>query len=118
MLEVFAHARHHQRVRIAGHDLCQAADARAPLHPARVSYRSYRAIDDGAYGVRFVRAAPRDADAEAFVDIEKRDDGVHVISGRGVSQIVLLPGALGAKRGEAVHGGTGSHAPVTWAETP
>jgi predicted esterase len=94
----------------------EAADARAPLHPSRVSYRSYRAVDEGAYGVRFVR--PSAGDAEAFVDVEARADGtggVRVLAARGVSRLLLLPGALGAKRGEPV---ADSPVPVAWAEAP
>ena len=71
----------------------RAAEARAPVHPARVTFRSVRPVDTEAYGVRIVRSGERDA----FVDIEKRGDGVHVLPAtEGVSQIVLRPGALGA----------------------
>jgi pimeloyl-ACP methyl ester carboxylesterase len=89
----------------------RAADARAPRSPARVSFRSVRAGDTEAYGVRLVRAGERDA----FVDLERREDGVHVLSGTtGVTRIVLRPGALGAKEGEPVIVAPGVAATVAW----
>jgi pimeloyl-ACP methyl ester carboxylesterase len=89
----------------------RAADARAPRFPARVSFRSTRGRDTEAYGVRIVRAGERDA----FVDIEKRDDGVHVLPGtEGVVQIVLRPGALGAREGDRVLLDPGVSASVRW----
>lgn len=89
----------------------RAAEARAPRFPPRVSFRSVRAVDTEAYGVRIVRAGARDA----YVDIEKRDDGIHVLSGtEGVQQIVLRPGALGAREGENVTVEPGVTAGVRW----
>ena len=89
----------------------RAAEARAPLHPARVSFRSTRGIDTEAYGVRLVRAGERDA----VVDIEKREDGVHVLPGtEGVLQIILRPGALGAREGEKVIAPPGVSTNVRW----
>jgi pimeloyl-ACP methyl ester carboxylesterase len=89
----------------------RAAEARTPLHPARVSFRSTRGIDNEAYGVRIVRAAERDA----FVDIEKRDDGIHVLPGtEGVVQIILRPGALGAREGDRIVVAPGVTADVRW----
>jgi pimeloyl-ACP methyl ester carboxylesterase len=77
----------------------RAAEAQAPKFPAHVTFRSTRGIDTEAYGVRIVRAGERDA----YVDIEKRDDGIHVLHGtEGVVQIVLRPGALGAREGDRV----------------
>jgi pimeloyl-ACP methyl ester carboxylesterase len=77
----------------------RAAEAVAPRFPSRVSFRSTRGIDTEAYGVRLVRAGERDA----YVDIERRDDGIHVLAGtEGILQIVLRPGALGASGGERV----------------
>jgi hypothetical protein len=69
-----------------------AARARTPRSPARVTYRSVRPWDRGAYGVRIVRASGR---GDAFVDVERRDDGVHVRRVEGVRAIALSPGALG-----------------------
>ena len=89
----------------------RAAEARAPLHPSRVSFRSTRSIDTEAYGVRLVRAGERDA----FVDIEKREDGIHVLPGtEGVVEIILRPGALGAREGEKVVAEPGVSASVRW----
>ncbi|HXN33936.1 MAG TPA: prolyl oligopeptidase family serine peptidase [Polyangiaceae bacterium] len=69
-----------------------AVSARAPEHVSHVTYRSVRASDTQAYGVRITRAAPR---GDAFVDIERRDDAVHVRRAAGVSALALSPGALG-----------------------
>ena len=89
----------------------RAAKARAPLHPARVSFRSTRGIDTEAYGVRIVRAGERDA----FVDIEKREDGIHVLPGtEGIVQIVLRPGALGAREGDRIVVETAATVNVRW----
>ena len=89
----------------------RAAEARAPRSPARVSFRSTRGIDTEAYGVRLVRAGERDA----FVDLEKREDGVHVLQGtEGAVQIVLRPGALGAREGERIITDPGVTANVRW----
>jgi pimeloyl-ACP methyl ester carboxylesterase len=69
-----------------------AVTARTPVWPSRVTYRSTRPSDTGAYGVQIVRALPR---GDAFVDVVKSDDGVHVRHAEGVRTIVLAPGALG-----------------------
>lgn len=84
----------------------RAAAAKAPVHPARVSYRSVRPVDAGAYGIRIVRAA---ADRDAVVDLEKREDGVHVHVARGVREIELAPGALD---------GASAGSPVVWHDAP
>ena len=89
----------------------RAAEARSPRSPSRVTFRSVRGLDTEAYGVRIVRAGERDA----YVDIEKRDDGVHVLAGtQGVAQIVLRPGALGARDGDKVHVDPGVSAALRW----
>jgi enterochelin esterase-like enzyme len=75
-----------------------AASARLPDPVARVTYRSVRAIDTGAYGVRIVRGASASSgstDGDAFIDVERRDDAVHVSRADGVRAVVLERGALG-----------------------
>lgn len=90
----------------------RAAEARAPQFPARVSFRSTRGVDTEAYGVRIVRAGERDA----YVDIEKQGDGIHVLRETvGIVQIVLRPGALGARVGDPVIAAPGTTANVGWA---
>lgn len=69
----------------------RAAEARAPAYPARVSYRSVRPRDTGAYGVRLVRSGKGDA----LVDLDGARGTVNVLRADGVSGIVLEPGALG-----------------------
>lgn len=70
----------------------RAATAIAPRRPPRVSFRSVRATDTEAYGVRIARSGERDA----FVDVERRADGIHVLAVQGVSEIVFARDALGA----------------------
>ena len=72
--------------------VARAATARVPEVVERVTYRSTRASDVGAYGVRIVRASAKE---DAFVDIESLSDGVHVRAASGVRAIVLSRGALG-----------------------
>ena len=89
------------RVPAAGHEgglvarflpeiVARAADARVPEHPSRVTFKSVRADDTDAYGVHLVRAG-----GDAFVDVERKDDGVHVLRASGVKSLVFAKGALG-----------------------
>ncbi len=68
------------------------ATAHVPAAPARVTYRSVRPWDTGAYGVHMVRAS---AEGDAFVDVEATTDGVHVHKADGVRALTIDPGALG-----------------------
>jgi pimeloyl-ACP methyl ester carboxylesterase len=83
--------------------VARAAAAHAPAHPARVTYRSVRPGDLGAYGVRLVRTH---RDGDAFVDVEYvaagseatrsgRPIGIHVHRATGVRSIHIDPGAFG-----------------------
>jgi len=92
----------HDRVPHMGHDgalvarfvaevVGQASETRLPASVARVSYRSVRPTDTGAYGVKIVRAGSGDA----FVDLERRGEAVHVLSASGVRSIEIARGALG-----------------------
>jgi hypothetical protein len=75
--------------RFASEIVDRALEARAPERPARVSFKSVRPSDVEAYGVRIVRAG-----GDAFVDLERRGDGVHVLAASGVRAIELARGAL------------------------
>jgi pimeloyl-ACP methyl ester carboxylesterase len=93
----------------------RAATAVAPSRPSRVSFRTVRAIDTEAYGITLVRSSGTDRDREAFVDIERRDDGIHVLAASGVSEIVLAKDALGAKPGDPVKVPDNAKVTVRWA---
>lgn len=69
-----------------------AASARTPEDVMRITYRSVRASDTQAYGLRIVRTA---AGGDAFADIERRDDAVHVRRAAGIRGLTLSRGALG-----------------------
>jgi pimeloyl-ACP methyl ester carboxylesterase len=79
--------------------VAQVVDRAATMHataaPGRVSYRSVRPEDVGAYGVHIERAG-----GDAFVDVERRADGLHVLHAEGVRAIALDRGALGTGRQE------------------
>jgi pimeloyl-ACP methyl ester carboxylesterase len=91
------------RVAKAGHEgplvarflpeiVLRATEAHVPEHPPRVTFKSVRADDTDAYGVHVARSGTGDA----FVDLERRADGVHVLRADGVKAITLAKGALGA----------------------
>jgi pimeloyl-ACP methyl ester carboxylesterase len=81
--------------RFLGAVVTRAAAARAPEHPARVTYWSVRPSDVGAYGVSIVRSS---ATGDAFIDVERHDDAVHVRQTNGVRGLVLARGALDTSR--------------------
>jgi len=70
----------------------EAAEARVPAIVGRVTYRSVRPADVGAYGVHLARAS---AHEDAVVDVERMPDGVHVRAHHGVVAIAFARGALG-----------------------
>ena len=78
----------------------RAESARAPVVVPRVTYRSVRADLDSAYGVRFVRQSRAADAADAFVDVARKEDGVHVLGAANVASITLARGALGAPPAE------------------
>jgi pimeloyl-ACP methyl ester carboxylesterase len=101
------------------HVVERAASAVAPPRPTRVSFRSVRAADVEAYGVRIVRPNERD-EGVAFVDLERKGDIVHVHAAEGVTQIVLAKDALGGGSSPQndpprVEAPPGSNVVVQWA---
>jgi hypothetical protein len=74
----------------------RAAEASAPRRPSRVSFRSVRPEDVSAYGVKIERAG------DAFVDVERTDQGIIVHAAEGVRSIVLEADALGASPGTPI----------------
>jgi enterochelin esterase-like enzyme len=69
-----------------------AASARTPEHVTRVTYRSVRSADVGAYGLRITRESSM---GDAFVDVEGGDDAVHVRRADGVRVLDLARGSMG-----------------------
>lgn len=96
----------------------RAATARVPATVDRVTYRSTRTGDLGAYGVHIVRT---NATSDAFVDVERREDGVHVVRAEGLRSIVLEPGSLGTLRvgpPRIVVDGADDPVHVSWGQAP
>jgi len=104
-------------VRFLPEVVADAAVAVARSDVSRVTYRSVRDEDVGAYGVRIVRASARD---DAFVDVERRADGVHIRRADGVREMWLARGALGTgvDRPAAIVNDTGSAARTGWDPAP
>jgi enterochelin esterase-like enzyme len=91
--------------------VARAAAANAVV-PARVTYWSVRASDVEAYGVRVDRAS---AQGDAFVDVERRPDGVHVLRADGARSVTLVPGALGAVADAPIVVDARPPVPASWA---
>jgi pimeloyl-ACP methyl ester carboxylesterase len=70
----------------------RAATLRAADFPARVSYRSVRPWDTGAYGVHIQRASN---EGDAFLDVERVGSEARVNRQENVRRWWLDPGALG-----------------------
>jgi predicted peptidase len=81
--------------RFVGEVVDRAASATVP-DVTRVSYRSVTSSQRGAYGVTIVRESPT---GDAFVDVERDADGVHVRAADGVRAIEIALGALGVPTG-------------------
>lgn len=96
--------------RFVGEVVARAKEATAPRFPERVTFRSVRARDVGAYGVRIERAAAGDA----FVDVERRGGGIHVLAAENVRRIVLRRGALGGSGGERIVAKASARPDVAW----
>jgi len=75
-----------------------ASTARAPDAVPRVTYRGVRPGDTSAYGVRWSRAARR---GDAFLDLERAPDGIHVHRADGVTRVWLARGAFGVAPADA-----------------
>jgi pimeloyl-ACP methyl ester carboxylesterase len=93
----------------------RAAAAQVPAGPPHVTYRSVRPWDTGAYGVHLTRAS---ATGDAFVDVERQADGVHVLKADEVRAVTLDPGALGTDTAHAVSitNDTGHSLDARWAD--
>lgn len=94
----------------------RAATAKANPNPQHVSYRSVRSNDTSVYGFHFVRTG-----GDAFLDIERRGDQVHVLQTQGVKSLEIQPGFFGlVKQGDTfvdpkiVFDGGSAHADVHW----
>jgi dienelactone hydrolase len=104
----------------------RAATARVPEGPPRVTYHAVRPWDTGAYGVHLTRAARTEAagraaaaspvapGADAFVDVERRADGIHLLRADGVRAVTIDPGALGSMGSHT----TGSHTTAGAGDAP
>jgi pimeloyl-ACP methyl ester carboxylesterase len=97
----------------------RAATARTNPNPQHVSYRSVRSNDTSVYGFHFVRTG-----GDAFIDVERRGDLVHVLQTQGVKSVEIPSGFFGAvKQGNAlvdpkiVFDGPAPHADVHWTDS-
>lgn len=74
-----------------------AATARAPARPTRVSYKSVRPGDTGAYGVRLVRER---ASGDALVDVEYVAGRLRLKAVSNVKELYFKRGSFGLKEGQ------------------
>ncbi len=91
-----------------------ASTARAPARPARVSYKSVRPGDTGAYGVRLVRER---ATGDALIDVEYVAGRLRLKAIFNVKELHFKRGAFGLKEGQEpdlVPDGPLPTVPVQW----
>ena len=84
--------------------------------PTRITYRSHRGVDRGAYGLVFDKKSP---DAEAFVDVEKMGETIVVHAASGIVALRLAPGTFGGEQAKEralpIELGAGvASVPATW----
>jgi pimeloyl-ACP methyl ester carboxylesterase len=72
-----------------------ASRARRTVLPVRVSYWSVRPSDNEAYGVRLTRTVPTTSATDAFFDLERVGDTLHLYRALGVRALALPRGAFG-----------------------
>lgn len=93
--------------RFAADIVARAAAAKRVPAPTVVSYRSVRASDGGAYGVKLVRSGHDDAYVELAHDVGRDKNRVIVKKASGVRAIELTRGALGSRPGVMFDRGIG-----------
>lgn len=81
------------------------------VQPTRITYRSFRPADVGAYGLRFVKTRP---DGEAFVDVERAGDTLVVHAATGVASIALAAGTFGTQALPVTLDARVAKVPVAW----
>ena len=93
-LDLVPHAGHQGRLvsQFAARIVGMAASIRRADAPSRVSYWSVRPEDTEAYGVRLVRASPS---GDAFFDLSREGDAVHLHRAENVRALHLPRGAFG-----------------------
>ncbi len=94
-------------------EIVERAVIQRRLRPTRVTYRSWRASDVGAYGITFTKTKP---DGEAFIDVERVADSIVVHRAEGISSLMLAPHAFDAPSALPIvrEAGAGK-VPVAWA---
>jgi enterochelin esterase-like enzyme len=85
--------------------------------PLRITYRSVRPSDDGAYGITIKRQS---LTTDAFIDLERQQDGIHVLHADGVRQIGIRGRAIASSCQKAlpvVFDDPAATVPVVWTGT-